>query len=163
MYKPSDDLMFCNGGDRISMKDIPENDVAGIQLKFGVGGDTKMNSSSKLLDEYYSKPAERDWGHWEVLKNYPKIGIKLKQLTVYPGKKTSLQRHFFRGEHWFVAEGQLKLNDIFSQRVFSQHKYIHIPKGHWHQIENPSDTENLVIIEVQYGEKCEETDIERKK
>jgi mannose-6-phosphate isomerase-like protein (cupin superfamily) len=54
------------------------------------------------------------------------------------------------------------LNDIYSQRAFFKHKYIHIPKGQWHQIENPSDSENLVIIEVQYGEKCEETDIERR-
>ena len=162
MYKPTDDLMFCNGGDRSSLSSIPENDVPGIQLMFGVGGETKMNSSSKLLDEYYTKPANRDWGYWEVLKNYPKLGIKLKQLTVYPNQKTSMQKHFFRGEHWFVAQGKLKLNDVYSERVYSQDKYIHIPKGHWHQIENPSDDENLVIIEVQYGEKCEESDIERR-
>ena len=162
MYKPTDDLMFCNGGDRSSLNSIPENDVPGIQLMFGVGGETKMNSSSKLLDEYYTKPANRDWGYWEVLKNYPKLGIKLKQLTVYPNQKTSMQKHFFRGEHWFVAQGKLKLNDVYSERVYSQDKYIHIPKGHWHQIENPSDDENLVIIEVQYGEKCEESDIERR-
>ena len=162
MYKPTDDLMFCNGGDRNSTKDIPEYDVPGIQLKFGIGGDTKLNSSSKLLDEYYTKPAQRDWGHWEVLKNYPKLGVKLKQLTVYPKQKTSLQKHFLRGEHWFVAQGHLKLNDIYSERVFSKNKSIHIPKGEWHQIENPSDSENLIIIEVQYGKKCIEDDIERR-
>ena len=161
MYKSTDDLLFCNGGDRNNEEEIPEYDVDDITFMFGVGGDTKLNSSSKLLDEYYTKPTSRSWGHWEVLKNYPKIGIKLKQLTVYPNQKTSLQRHFYRGEHWFVAKGKLKINDLYSERVFFKNKYIHIPKGHWHQIENVSDEENLVIIEVQYGEKCEESDLER--
>ena len=54
------------------------------------------------------------------------------------------------------------MNDIYSQRVFSKNKSIHIPKGEWHQIENPSDSENLIIIEVQYGKKCIEDDIERR-
>ena len=156
------EILFCNGGDRNSTKDIPEYNVDGVVLKFGVGGDTKMNSSSKILDEFYSKPAVRQWGYWEVLKNYPNKRIKLKELTVKPKSKTSLQRHFLRGEHWFVAQGKLKLNDLYSERVFSKNKYIHIPKGQWHQIENPSSKENLVIIEVQYGERCEENDIERK-
>ena len=38
MYKQRDDIYFCNGGDRNSLNDIPEKGVAGIQLKFGVGG-----------------------------------------------------------------------------------------------------------------------------
>ena len=62
----------------------------------------------------------------------------------------------------FLGISKLKINDLYSERVFFKNKYIHIPKGHWHQIENVSDEENLVIIEVQYGEKCEESDIERK-
>ena len=69
MLKPTDDIYFCNGGDRNSLDDIPEKGVPGIQLKFGVGGDTKMNSSSKLVNEYFSKPTPRDWGRWDVLKN----------------------------------------------------------------------------------------------
>ena len=158
----NNEIIFCNGGDRNSEKEIPEFDVEDITFKFGVGGDYKANSSSKILDEYVSKPANRDWGNWEVLKNYSGLGVKLKELTVLPKQKTSLQRHFYRGEFWFVAQGKLKLNDMYSERVFSKDKYIHIPKGQWHQIENPSDKENLVIIEVQYGERCEETDIERK-
>ena len=61
MYKQKDDLYFCNGGDRNSLDDIPEKGVPGIQLKFGVGGDTKINSSSKLVNEYFSRPMKRDW------------------------------------------------------------------------------------------------------
>ena len=77
MYKQKDDLYFCNGGDRNSLDDIPEKGVPGIQLKFGVGGDTKINSSSKLVNEYFSRPAERDWGNWDVLKNYEHLGVKV--------------------------------------------------------------------------------------
>ncbi len=82
MYKPKDDLYFCNGGDRNSLDDIPEKGVSGIQLKFGVGGDTKINSSSKLVNEYFSRPAERDWGNWDVLKNYEHLGVKVKELII---------------------------------------------------------------------------------
>ena len=35
-----------------------------------------------------------------------------------------------------------------------------MPKGYWHKLWNPTD-EDLVIIEIQYGEKTSEDDIER--
>ena len=107
MYKQKDDLYFCNGGDRNSLDDIPEKGVPGIQLKFGVGGDTKINSSSKLVNEYFSRPAERDWGNWDVLKNYEHLGVKVKELIIKPGQSTSMQRHRYRSEFMFVADGQL--------------------------------------------------------
>ena len=59
MYKQKDDLYFCNGGDRNSLDDIPEKGVPGIQLKFGVGGDTKINSSSKLLLQHNNVTMKR--------------------------------------------------------------------------------------------------------
>jgi len=44
-------LVFCNGGDRNSVKEIPEGEVCdkyNIEMKFGVGGDFKQNSSSNI-------------------------------------------------------------------------------------------------------------------
>jgi len=35
-----------------------------------------------------------------------------------------------------------------------------VPIGHWHQISNPSNIKTH-IIEIQYGEDCSESDIER--
>ena len=157
MYKPKDDLYFCNGGDRNSLDDIPEKGVAGIQLKFGVGGDTKMNSSSKLVNEYFSKPTDRDWGHWDVLKNYPQFGVKVKELVIKPGQSTSLQRHKHRSELMFVANGML--TNMGS--TYFDHTHTLISKGEWHKLENDGDRD-LHIVEIQFGDKCEEEDIERK-
>lgn len=48
---PYDELIFANGGDRSSGDEIPETDVCekyGIQLKFGVGGSEKSDSSTRI-------------------------------------------------------------------------------------------------------------------
>ena len=51
---PEDDLIFANGGDRTA-ENIPEQ-VIGDELKvkfaFGVGGNTKRNSSSDILNRW---------------------------------------------------------------------------------------------------------------
>jgi len=161
MYKPKDDLMFCNGGDRNSLNDIPEKSVAGIQLKFGIGGDTKMNSSSKLVEEYYSKPTKRPWGYWDVLKNYPKVGVKVKELIIKPGQSTSLQRHKYRSELMFVTQGTLTNETDSSQSITNANQMTEIDRHQWHKLCNYGD-EDLHIVEIQFGDKCEEEDIERK-
>lgn len=47
----SDRLIFANGGDRAAPKDIPETAVCnefGIEMKFGVGGEDKPQSSTNI-------------------------------------------------------------------------------------------------------------------
>ena len=157
MYKQKDDLYFCNGGDRNSLDDIPEKGVPGIQLKFGVGGDSKINSSSKLVNEYFSRPAERDWGNWDVLKNYEHLGVKVKELIIKPGQSTSMQRHRYRSEFMFVADGQL----TNMNKTTEKHNYTMIDQGEWHKLENKGK-KDLHIVEIQYGTACVEEDIERR-
>lgn len=44
-------IIFANGGDRSSVKEIPESEVChelGIDLKFGIGGDDKPQSSTNI-------------------------------------------------------------------------------------------------------------------
>ena len=158
MYKSNDDIYFCNGGDRNSLDDIPEKGVAGIQLKFGVGGDTKMNSSSKLVNEYFSKPTPRDWGRWDVLKNYEQFGVKVKELVIKPGQSTSLQRHKHRSELMLVADGELTNMGYKTKK----HDYCLISNEQWHKLENKGD-KDLHIVEIQFGTSCIEEDIERRK
>lgn len=48
---PNDELVFANGGDRDSETAIPETDVCrrnNIQMVFGVGGDDKADSSTRI-------------------------------------------------------------------------------------------------------------------
>ena len=53
-----DEVVFANGGDRGRMNTpeyIKYKDDPRVIFEFGVGGDNKMNSSSKLLEEWNSK------------------------------------------------------------------------------------------------------------
>ena len=48
---PYDELIFANGGDRNSDAEIPETPICkqyGIRLEFGVGGDSKSDSSTRI-------------------------------------------------------------------------------------------------------------------
>lgn len=48
---PDDELVFANGGDRSSTKVVPETEVCdknGIEMLFGVGGDNKADSSTRI-------------------------------------------------------------------------------------------------------------------
>ena len=164
---PDSKIIFANGGDR-SLNNIPEMDVVddNIEFVFGVGGEDKANSSSWILEEWKAPKTERQWGYYRVLHETGP-NVKLKELTVDPGKKLSLQRHFKRSELWFVSEGVATLytidysSDYSKQGTYGQFDTIHIPKNEWHQLANETDNP-LKIIEIQYGDECIEEDIERK-
>ena len=163
---PQDRIIFANGGDRTSTN-IPEMSVVdnNLEFMFGVGGEHKMNSSSWILQEWKAPKTERQWGYWRVLHEQGQE-VKLKELTVAPGKMLSMQRHKERAEHWFVADGTATVYTINSSTdaelhgVYKKFQHIHINRQEWHQLCNEGDTP-LKVIEIQYGENCIEEDIER--
>jgi D-beta-D-heptose 7-phosphate kinase/D-beta-D-heptose 1-phosphate adenosyltransferase len=160
MY-PDATIIFANGGDR-TKENIPEMDLVDDKLEFlfGVGGEHKANSSSWILEEWKAPKTERPWGYYRVLYEIP--GMKVKELTVNPGHKLSMQRHAFRNEHWIVSKGQCVVkSDNGSLKELAYHDTIDIPVSHWHQLINPYDV-SCQIVEIQYGENCIEEDIERK-
>jgi cytidyltransferase-like protein len=162
---PQDQIIFANGGDRTN-ENIPEMDVADIDTKFvfGVGGFNKANSSSWILEEWKSPKTERPWGYYRVLHNIP--GTKVKELTVLPGQKLSMQRHQDRAEHWHIVEGTATvytINRKSDQELlgkFTTHQHIHIDRYEWHQLCNETD-QPLRVVEIQYGVNCVEEDIQR--
>jgi len=164
---PNDEIVFANGGDR-GKDNIPEMDVEDKKLsfEFGVGGTNKMNSSSWILEEWKSPKTQRAWGYYRVLHEQNKE-VKVKELTVDPGKCLSMQRHKDRAEHWFVSEGKASVytldagTDVDLQGVYEKFDSLHIRKTEWHQLCNETDAP-LKIIEIQYGDNCIEDDIERK-
>jgi cytidyltransferase-like protein len=157
---PQDKIIFANGGDRTHL-DIPEMGVDddNLQFAFGVGGFNKANSSSWILQEWKAPKTERQWGYYRVLHQAP--GMKVKELTVEPGKSLSMQRHEKRREYWVVEEGECKVEKEFGALFLRTHETIDIPVGAWHQLSNPFD-KPCKIIEIQYGQECVEEDIERK-
>jgi cytidyltransferase-like protein len=163
-HYPDAELIFANGGDR-TKDNIPEMVFDDVEFAFGVGGEDKKNSSSWILQEWKAPRTERQWGYYRVLHE---VGdhTKVKELTVEPGQRLSMQRHQHRAEHWFVAEGTAtvytinKSTDSELQGVYHKHQSLHISNTQWHQLCNES-TEPLKVVEIQYGDQCAEEDIER--
>jgi cytidyltransferase-like protein len=163
-HYPDADIVFANGGDR-TQDNIPEMIVPGVEFVFGVGGEDKANSSSWILQEWKAPKTERQWGYYRVLHEV--AGMKVKELTVEPGKSLSMQRHAERAEYWIVSSGACAVRSItdtgyeLPPRMLTQHNEYQIAVGEWHQLTNPFDTP-CKIVEIQYGTACEEEDIERK-
>lgn len=164
---PQDKIIFANGGDR-TKDNISEMDIIddNLEFVFGVGGEDKKNSSSWILQEWKAPKTERQWGYYRVIHEYSNT-VKVKELTVEPGKTLSMQRHQERAEHWFVAEGTATVYTINRSTdyellgTFKEHQSLHINRTQWHMLANEGDVP-LKVVEIQYGENCIEEDIERK-
>jgi len=168
MAHPSieDTIIFANGGDRTE-GNIREMDVPGIQFVFGIGGSDKKNSSSWILEEWKAPKVARSWGFYRVLHEVG-VNTKLKELTVMPKTCLSMQRHDSRAEFWFVAQGNATVYTLdeasTDEEVKCQltvHENTLIAVNEWHQLCNETN-QPLKLIEIQYGSKCVEEDIERK-
>ena len=168
-HYPDAELIFTNGGDRTA-KNIPEMDVvdSNLRFEFGVGGDDKKNSSSWILEEWKSPKTERPWGYYRVLHEV--TGCKVKELTVNPGQSLSLQRHKDRTEIWLVAEGEcmvehhghaVETDEYLVHTPLHTHHEYRIPRTKWHRLFNPYD-KPCRLVEIQYGDRCVEEDIERR-
>ncbi len=165
---PYEQIIFANGGDR-TKTNIPEMEVLEemlhLEFVFGVGGEDKKNSSSWILQEWKAPKTARQWGYYRVLHEVP--GMKVKELTVDPGKSLSMQRHNLRAEYWIVSEGNAVVNSqmpggyAMPPTVLTKHEEYKVPVRGWHQLTNPFDVP-VKVVEIQYGEQCIEEDIERK-
>ena len=130
---PSAQIIFANGGDR-TKENIPEMDLLEEMLHldfvFAVGGEDKKNSSSWILQEWKAPKTERQWGYYRVLHEV--VGMKVKELTVNPGKSLSMQRHRHRAEYWIVSEGQAAVNRAtpldytLPSAILDKHDQLHV-------------------------------------
>jgi mannose-1-phosphate guanylyltransferase len=102
--------------------------------------------------------AHRPWGTYTILEENP--GYKVKQITVRPGGKLSLQFHHQRSEHWIVVSGIATVT--IEEKVFELHpnQSTYIPKEAKHRLFN-NHSEDLILIEAQVGSYLGEDDIVR--
>jgi len=161
---PSSKIIFCNGGDRTA-NNIPEKDIDKVELIFGVGGVDKKNSSSKILEAWSSNMMQRAWGNYSIL--YSNSNVKVKELYVEPKNGMSFQRHFDRQEIWLVHSGACKVylqrntQNIVELKILKKGDILILNLKDWHQITNPFE-EVCKLIEVQFGSRVVEEDIERR-
>ena len=162
------EICFMNGGDRTTTN-IPEenmtiSDKNTLSFEFGIGGAHKKNSSSAILDNWKTQKTETRWGFYRVLDD--KDTFKTKELVIDPDKSLSDQRHKYRTEHWYVLKGKLCMitedyaGDMKST-IMKPHDTMIINAGTWHKAISVGN-EPCHVIEIQFGERCEESDIERR-
>jgi mannose-6-phosphate isomerase-like protein (cupin superfamily) len=108
--------------------------------------------------EYTVSVGDRPWGKYTVLLNG--VDHKVKEITVFPNHRLSLQRHKKREEHWFIHKGTARVTINSISRIFSVGQYVDIPRDCIHRIENVGK-DDLVFIEIQTGDYFGEDDIER--
>ena len=100
----------------------------------------------------------RPWGWYEGVTEGERFQVK--QITVYPGQKLSLQKHFHRAEHWVVVNGTAEVQLDDETRLLGENESIYIPLGAKHRLINPGKVP-LNLIEVQSGPYLGEDDIVR--
>ena len=101
---------------------------------------------------------QKPWGSYQILekgKNH-----LVKNIIVKPGGTLSLQSHKYRSEHWVVVKGTATISIEKTIKTLDSNESVFIPKKTKHRLIN-NKKEDLIIIEVQYGNILQEDDIIR--
>lgn len=166
----SHENLIINSGRTIAAFDVDNLIIVdtGDALLVGKRGSSQMvknlleevkasESESGVLADFH-RTVYRPWGNFTVLFEYEKSCVK--RIVVHPGKRLSLQKHMHRSEHWVVVEGEAAVTLGSMEHTVSAGGSIFIPREELHRVENRGK-ENLVIMEVQTGDKLDENDIIR--
>lgn len=100
----------------------------------------------------------RPWGFYQTLHEGERF--KVKRITVRPGARLSLQRHYHRAEHWVVVNGTALVTRDDEEILVRENEAVYLPLGCAHRLTNPGKV-TLNLIEVQSGPYLEEDDIVR--
>ena len=130
---------------------------------------------TKILQDVQKE--HRVWGYYRVLDDLGNK-VKVKELVVSPSMCLSFQKHEHRNEFWCVNSGVARVilsedyprgnktleQDLIEDKcttvILHENETLVILAGTWHQLINPARQE-LSILEVQYGDQCDEEDITR--
>ncbi|WP_263079914.1 mannose-1-phosphate guanylyltransferase/mannose-6-phosphate isomerase [Endozoicomonas sp. Mp262] len=138
----SDDAVLVSRKDRVQdVKKIVE------RLK------AENRTEAKLHRKVY-----RPWGAYDSIDCGDRFQVK--RITVKPGAKLSLQKHYHRAEHWIVVKGTALVTNGDEEILLTENQSTYIPIGAVHRLENPGKFD-LELIEVQSGGYLGEDDIVR--
>jgi mannose-1-phosphate guanylyltransferase / mannose-6-phosphate isomerase len=132
--------------------------VAGADSAGAVSGIVERLRHEKRPEPHQHPICHRPWGNYRTIDAGD--GFQVKRITVKPGAKLSLQKHFHRAEHWVVVCGTAIVQCGEDRRLLHENQSIYIPIGAEHRLENPGKLP-LQLIEVQSGSYLGEDDIVR--
>ena len=115
---------------------------------------------NKREEAFFHKKVFRPWGFYINIYGSDRSGFKVKTISVYPGKKLSLQSHHHRSEHWVIVQGNAKVTVGEKEILLQKDQSVYIPIETLHRIENVG-SEMLEFTETQIGEYLGEDDIVR--
>ena len=100
----------------------------------------------------------RPWGYFQSIEAGERYQVK--RITVNPGAKLSLQKHYHRAEHWVVVSGTATVTRDGESLLLRENESLFLPLGCVHRLENPGRIP-LNLIEIQSGPYLGEDDIVR--
>ena len=104
---------------------------------------TEDRNEWKLHREVY-----QPWGKYDSVDQDDRYQVK--RITVNPGAKLSIQKHYHRAEHWAVVFGAALVTNNGKTFTLHENESTHIPISAIHALENPHDVP-LEIVEIQSG------------
>lgn len=124
--------------------------------------DVKSIVEKLKADDRYEYKNQREvyrpWGKYDSIDAGKRDLVK--RISVKPGQKLSVQKHFHRAEHWVVVSGTARVTNGDKTILLSENESTYIPLGAIHSLENPGKI-LLEMIEIQTGSYLGEDDIER--
>jgi mannose-1-phosphate guanylyltransferase/mannose-6-phosphate isomerase len=114
--------------------------------------------SDRRIESSAHRKVYRPWGASESIQTSDRF--KVNRLTVKPGERLSLQKHFNRAEHWIVVRGTALVDKADDHFLLKEDESTYIPAGTTHRLENPGRID-LELIEIQTGSYLGADDIER--
>ncbi|SBS61216.1 mannose-1-phosphate guanylyltransferase/mannose-6-phosphate isomerase [Vibrio atlanticus] len=145
-----DNLVVIETKDAILVADKDKvQDVKAIVNKLKEAGRTEQ----QIHREVY-----RPWGKYDAIDSG--VRDQVKRITVQPGEKLSIQKHYHRSEHWIVVSGTASVLNGDKTIIVTENESTYIPLGTIHALENPGKIP-LEMIEVQTGSYLGEDDIVR--
>jgi mannose-1-phosphate guanylyltransferase/mannose-6-phosphate isomerase len=141
-------VLFRSDAILVAHKDAVQ-DVKGVVQKLKADGRKEAESRPRVY---------RPWGYYQSVHAGDRFQVK--RITVKPGHKLSLQKHFHRAEHWIVVNGTALVTRDGEEILVRENESIYLPLGAVHRLENPGKVP-LNLIEVQSGSYLGEDDIVR--
>jgi mannose-1-phosphate guanylyltransferase / mannose-6-phosphate isomerase len=115
----------------------------------------KTNKRAEALEH---RRVYRPWGFYQGADAGARYQVK--RISVNPGARLSLQKHFHRSEHWVVVRGVAEVTVGDDVRLVHENESVYVPIGAIHRLANPGKI-LLELIEVQVGSYLGEDDILR--
>lgn len=167
MIGSKDNLIYSKSGKLISLIDtnnmivVDTDDALLICPRSSSQKVKEVVTSLKYKNDeraYLHNTVYKPWGSYTTLERSE--SHRIKNITVMPEKKLSLQLHYHRNEHWAVVKGIALVHVDDKEFFLRTGESTYIKEGIKHRLSNPGRIP-LEIIEVQLGEVVDENDIIR--